>query len=121
MALFTDGVTLFQKKYDGSYVRTIVDGVMWTDTVEKSLSTGKLVMAKAISVTFPEETLDLIDLSTYSEEDAVFFGSVTGEITGEKGKRLSDFMMEYPRSGIIRSVSDNSNRDFLKNIKVVAY
>lgn len=121
MALFTDTVTLFQKKNDGSYKRTVVDGVMWVDTVEKNLVTGKLVVAKSISVTFPEETLDLIDLSTYSEEDAIFFGAIVAEISGEKGQRLSDLMRVNPKSGIIRSVNDNSNRDFLKNIKVVVY
>ena len=42
-------------------------------------------------------------------------------MTTVKGSRLSDLLAAHPKSGIIRSVNDNSNRDLLKNIKVVVY
>ena len=58
-------------------------------------------------------------LAVSREEDGIVFGAVEEVVTGEKGSRLSDLMKKYPKSGLIKSVNDNSNRDFLKNIKVV--
>ena len=48
-------------------------------------------------------------------------GELTEEVTSTKGSRLSDLLATYPKGGIIRQVNDNSNRDLLKNIKVVVY
>lgn len=120
MGVFTDTVTIYQKQVDG-YKRTVVEGVQWAEKVEKSLATGKLTLTKTTTVTFPEEVLDKIDLSTFTEEDAIFLGPLTDEITTVKGSRISDLLVSHRSSGIIRSVNDNSNRDLLKNIKVVVY
>lgn len=120
MAVFTDTITMYQKQAR-SWKRTVVEGVQWSEKVEKSLATGKLTFAKTITVTFPEEVLDQIDLSTFTAEDAIFKGSLDEEVTTEKGNRLSDLLASHPSGGIIRSVNDNSGRDFLKNIKVVVY
>ena len=120
MAHFTDKITIYQKR-SGSYSRTVVDGVQWSDTTDKTLATGRLTTAKSATVTFPEAVLNLVDFSTFTEEDAIFFGAIEDEVTTVKGSRLSDLLAAHPKSGIIRSVNDNSNRDLLKNIKVVVY
>jgi len=120
MGPFNDTVTIYQKR-SGSYRRTVVDGVQWSDTTDKTLATGRLTTAKSATVTFPEAVLNLVDFSTSTEEDAIFLGELDDEITTEKGHRLSDLLVAHPKSGIIRSVNDNSNRDLLKNIKVVVY
>ena len=93
MAMFTDVITLYQKQ-GSSWKRTVVEGVQWSDQ---------------------------IDLKTFTEEDAIFLGELTEEVTSTKGSRLSDLLATYPKGGIIRQVNDNSNRDLLKNIKVVVY
>lgn len=120
MALFTDTITIYQKK-GAAWERTVVPGVQFSEKTEKSLATGRLTLAKTMTVTFPEAAIGRIDLSTYTEEDAIFLGELTEEVTDEKGSRLSDLLALHPKGGIIRSVNDNSNRDRLKNIKVVMY
>lgn len=121
MGLFNDTVTIFQLQGDGSHKKTIVSGVQWSEVTDKSIVTGRLTLTKSISVTFPSETIDQVDLSNFTEEDGIFYGAIQEDITTEKGRRLSDLLRAHPRSGIIRAVNDNSNRDLLKNIKVVAY
>lgn len=120
MALFNDTVTIF-KKSGTTWTRTVVFGVQWSDVTDKILANGRLTISKSANITFPEAVLDQIDLSTYCEEDAIFYGEITGTPTSASGSRLSDFLKANPKSGIIRSVNDNSNRNFLKNIKVVVY
>lgn len=120
MAMFTDVITLYQKQ-GSSWKRTVVEGVQWSDKLDKSLSTGKLTTSWSANITFPEDVLDQIDLKTFTEEDAIFLGELTEEVTSTKGGRLSDLLATYPKGGIIRQVNDNSNRDLLKNIKVVVY
>ena len=120
MALFTDTVTIYQKK-GGAWLRTVVSGVQWSDVRDKSMATGRLTMANSASITFPRPTLGLIDFSSYTEEDAIFYGELDEEITEEPGSRLSDLLEVHHRGGIIRSVNDNSDRDRLANIKVVVF
>lgn len=119
MALFTDTVTVFQKQRDGSYRKTIVNGCQWSEKYEKTLQTGKLEMVKYVSITFVPP--HLVDLETFCDEDAIFYGAIAATPTDTKRERLSDLMKRYPRSGIIRAVNNNLNRDMLKNLKVVLY
>lgn len=118
MAVFTDTVTVYQKQAAG-YKRTVVDGCQWADKIEKKLEGGKLQTVKTTTVTFIEPFS--LDLSTFTEEDGIFFGNVAEAPTNNKGSRLSDMIKRHPKSGIIRAVNDNSNKDHLKNIKVVIY
>lgn len=120
MALFTDTVTVYQKQTNGTMLRTVVQGVQWSDVIDKSLATGRMQIHKSANITFPEETLGSIDLSSFTEEDAIFYGELTDAVTTEKGHRISDLLHAH-KGGIIRSVNDNSNRDLLKHIKVVVY
>ena len=119
MALFTDIITIYNKISDSKWERTIVDGVQWSDKTEKKIENGKISIARYTSITFPEGTHDGLVLSSSNEEDCIVFGAVEDVVEDVKGKRISDLMKKYPKSGIIQSVNDNSNRDFCKNIKVV--
>lgn len=119
MAIFTDTITLYNKISDAEWKRTVVNGVQWSDKTEKKNDNGKLSVVRYVQITFPEGTYENLLLDSSRSEDCVVYGAVQDEITGEKGSRLSDLMKKYSKSGLIKSVNDNSNRDYLKNIKVV--
>lgn len=120
MGLFNDTVTLYQKQAEG-YKITVLRGVQWSDVVDKTIVNGKLALTKSANITIPENKISEVDLASYTEEDAIFFGEIQEEVTDVKGSRLSDLLKAFPKSGIIRTVNDNTNRDRLKNIKVVIY
>lgn len=119
MALFTDTVTIYNKISDSEWKRTVVSGVQWSDKTEKKNENGKISIARYASVTFPEGTYEGLTLKSSNEEDCIVYGTVEDVVEDAKGKRISDLMKKYPKSGIIQSVNDNSNRDFGKNVKVV--
>ena len=119
MALFTDTVTIYNKISDTEWKRTVVEGVQWSDKTERKNENGKISVARYASITFPDGTYDGLALSSSNDEDCIVFGVVDDTVEDVKGKRISDLMEKYPRSGIIQSINDNSNRDFCKNIKVV--
>lgn len=119
MAMFTDTITLYNKISDTEWSRTVVAGVQWADKTEKRNENGKISVVRYAQITFPEGTYEGLLLGSGREEDAIFYGAISDEVTSEKGCRLSDLLKKYPKSGLIQSVNDNSNRDFLKNKKVV--
>ena len=119
MALFTDTVTLYNKISDSEWKRTVIEGVQWADKTEKKNENGKISIARYASITFPEGTYDGLVFNSSNEEDCIVFGAVDDVVEDVKGKRISDLLKKYQKSGIIQSVNDNSNRDFCKNIKVV--
>ena len=119
MAVFTDTVTIYNKISDSEWERTVVSGVQWSDKTEKKNENGKISGARYVSVTFPEGTYERLALNSSNEEDCIVYGAVEDVVEDAKGKRISDLMKKYPKSGIIQAVNDNSNRDFCKNIKVV--
>lgn len=117
--MFTDTITLYNKISDTEWKRTVVEGVQWSDKSDKQNNGGKISIVKYVQITFPEGTYEGLELNVGNEEDCIIYGEVEDVITGEKGNRVSDLLMRYPKSGRIQSVNDNSNRDLLKNIKVV--
>ena len=119
MALFTDTVTIYNKISDSEWKRTIVKGVQWSDKTEKKNENGKISIARYASVTFPNGTYEGLTFNSANEEDCIVYGAVEDVVEDAKGKRISDLMKRYLKSGMIQSVNDNSNRDFCKNIKVV--
>ena len=119
MAMFTDTVTVYTKVSDTEWMRTVVEGVQWADKTDKRNENGKISVVKYAQITFPEGAYEDVVLEPGREEDAIFYGVVSEKVTTEKGSRLSDLLKKHPKSGIIQSVNDNSNRDFLKNVKVV--
>lgn len=114
--LGTDTITLFKKRPDGSFDRFVVGGVQWSDKDEVVDSNGRVNVAKYASVTFFDGTFERLNLASFSSEDAIFYGIIADELADN---RISTLLKKYPRSGIIKSVKDNSNRSYLKNIKVV--
>ena len=122
MGLFNDTVTIFNKRMDKEtavWDKTVVNGVQWSDFDEKNENAGRISVGHYANITFPEGTYDGLILNAANEEDAIFYGVIDAVIEDIKGHRITDIMKQYPKSGRIKSVNDNSNRDFLKNIKVV--
>lgn len=119
MAMFTDTVTVYNKISDTEWKRTVVEGVQWTDKTEKQNDNGKLSVVRYASITFPEGTYEDVVLDSSNEEDCIVFGGVEDVVEDVKGRRIFDLLRKYPKSGLIKSVNDNSNRDFLPNVKVV--
>lgn len=122
MGLFNDTVTIFNKRMNGEtavWDKTVVNGVQWSDTDQKNENAGRISVGHYVNITFPEGTYDGLILNAANEEDAIFYGKIDAVIEDIKGHRITDIMKQYPKSGRIKSVNDNSNRDLLKNIKVV--
>ena len=122
MGLFNDTITIFNKRMNGEtavWDKTVVSGVQWSDHDEKNENAGRVSVGHYANITFPEGTYDGLILNAGNEEDAIFYGKIDAVIEDIKGHRITDIMKQYPKSGRIKSVNDNSNRDFLKNIKVV--
>lgn len=99
--------------------KTVVKGVQWSDNDQKNENAGRISVGHYVNITFPEGTYDGLTLNAANEEDAIFYGEIDAVIEDKKGHRVSDLISQYPKSGRIKSVNDNSNRDLLKNIKVV--
>ncbi len=121
MAMFTDTVTIYNKISDTEWSKTVVEGVQWTDKMERKNENGRLSVIRYVLVTFPEGTYDGILLDASRQEDCIVYGKVEDIVNDIAGSRLTDLMKKYPKSGLVKSVNDNSNRNFLKNIKVVVY
>lgn len=119
MAMFTDTITLYHKLGSGGYEVTAIDGVQWSEKTEKKNEGGKLSVVKYAQITFPEGTYEGISLAADNTEDCIIYGKVNEHVADVKGCRISDLMQRHPKSGMIKAVNDNSNRDFLKNIKVI--
>lgn len=122
MGLFNDTVTIFNKRMNGEtavWDKTVVNDVQWSDTDQKNENAGRISVGHYVNITFPEGTYDGLILNAENEEDAIFYGEIDAVIEDIKGHRITDIMKQYPKSGRIKSVNDNSNRDLLKNIKVV--
>ena len=122
MGLFNDTVTIFNKRMNKEtavWDKTVVNGVQWSDSDQKNENAGRISVGHYANITFPEGTYDGLILNAANEEDAIFYGKIDAVIEDIKGHRITDIMKQYPKSGRIKSVNDNSNRDLLKNIKVV--
>ncbi len=119
MLIFNDTITLYSKTEDAEWQRTIVEGVQWSEKAEKQNVNGVISVVKYVQITFPSGTYEELNLQAGREEDCIVNGMVEDEVTGEKGKRISDLLKRYPKSGRIQAVNDNSNKKHLKNIKVV--
>ena len=119
MALFTDTVTIYNKTPRETWEQTVVKGVQWSDKTDKQNDNGKLDVVNYASITFPEGTYKNLVLDPRNEEDCIVFGEISDVVTTEKGHRISDLLKKYPKSGLIKSVNDNTNRSYLKNMKVV--
>lgn len=96
-----------------------MNDVQWTDKTEKTNNNGKVSVVHSTSVTFPKPTYEGLVLDSSNEEDCIVYGAVEDVVEDVKGRRISDLLEKYPKSGLIKAVNDNSNRVMLPNIKVV--
>ena len=134
MPLFTDTITIisqvsadkwlwdtfcFETAEIGGYQVVTIKGVQWSDKVEKTNHNGIVSLKKYANITFPQGVYEHINFDMLDEEMSIFFGEPEVDIRDEKGHRISDFLEKYPKSGLIMAVNDNTNRSFLKNVKVV--
>lgn len=115
MALFTDTITIF----NGLGAGKVVSGVQWSEKSDRSVSDKKIAVVKYISITFPEGTYENIPFDLYDENTCIAYGEVQDVVTEERGSRIFDLLKKYKKSGRIQSINDNTNRSYLKNVKVV--
>ena len=115
MALFTDAVTIYNKS-TSSWIRTVVEGVQWSDKADRLNNNGRVKVDPHATITFPEGTYEGLKLDAREDEDAILYGIVP-DMPNTSSFKLSD-VIKRNKGGIIQSVNDNSNRDYLKNIKV---
>ena len=117
--IFTDKVTLFNKISEDYWTSKLVEGVQWSDKTELDNNDGKISVARYAEITFPKGTYEDLILNASNEEDVLVMGDATAFVVdGTKGKRISDLLKAYQHAGRIKAVDDNSNRDYLKNMKV---
>lgn len=114
--LGTDTVTLFKKQPDDSFARFVIPGVQWSEKSEVINTNGRSTVTKYVEVTFFEGTYEGLDLNSFTEEDVIFFGEIAESATDG---RISALVSAFSRCGVVKSVNDNSNRRYLKNVKVV--
>ena len=119
MALFTDTVTIYQRISDIEWKQTVAKGVQWSEVEKRVNSNGVIAVHRELTITFPQGVYEQINFDIFNEQTGIFYGEIKEEIIDEKGKRLSDLLKKYPKSGLVKVVRDNSNRDFLKHVKVV--
>lgn len=115
----TDTVTIYKKsKTEDTWSKTVVHGVQWSDHVDKTTTTGRVSRKPYASITFFIGS-DEYGLNDFGEEDIIVYGECETVISTVKGSRPSDVVEANVKSGFITSVNDNTNRDHLKNMKVV--
>lgn len=115
----TDVITIYQKQNDNTWKRTVKDGVQWSDHIDKTTNSGRVSRKPYATITLFDGFEELGTLVDFGEEDFIVYGECESDPTTEKGNRPSDIVSANVKSGFISSVNDNSNRNMLKNIKVV--
>ena len=118
MAHFTDTVTIYNKT-TSSWSRTVVEGVQWSDKADRVNNNGRIKVDPYATITFPEGTYEGLRLDPRQDEDAILYGAVPDMPSTSSASvfKLTD-VIRRNKGGVIQSVNDNSNRDYLKNIKV---
>ena len=143
MSLFTDVMTVYNHFYDETteadlWKRTVIRGVQWShNKVQTSISGGVMSEKRVESITIDfqrnygnAEYLDPIAFAAVEDKSGYWTLNsrdgqdvlVLGETDREIGRdyRISSLKKDFQYCGTVTSVSDNRNRGFLKNIKVVA-
>lgn len=136
--MFNDTVTFYNYGDDTeSWKRTVITGCQWSSETVKTVSTdGKLVVSKVVNITIPIDRATmpgkymdyrlynaqavkdgLFTINPTSNMDVAVLGECEAEITAEY--TLSQLVREHI-AATVSSVTDNTGRPRLKNIKVVA-
>ena len=133
--VFTDTITVYSYYKDNSvekWHRTVLKGVMWKRKRVQSVNIdGKLNIVDTVSITIPYRALYLPYKEFLSSSDRLSHWTietasnlsvaVLGECDKEIGDvyRLKDLKRDYSDVVTLKSLSDNTNRDHLKNWKVI--
>lgn len=133
--IFTDTITIYSYYKDNGvekWHRTVLKGVMWKRKRVQSVNVdGKLNIVDTVSITIPYRALYLPykefllssdRLSHWTIEAASNLSvAVLGECNKEIGDnyRLKDLKRDYSDVVTLKSLADNTNRDHLKNWKVI--
>ncbi len=133
--IFTDTITIYSYYKDNGvekWHRTVLKGVMWKRKRVQSVNVdGKLNIVDTVSITIPYRALYLPykefllssdRLSHWTIETASNLSvAVLGECNKEIGDnyRLKDLKRDYSDVVTLKSLADNTNRDHLKNWKVI--
>lgn len=133
--IFTDTITIYSYYKDNDvekWHRTVLKGVMWKRKRVQSVNIdGKLNIVDTVSITIPYRALYLPykefllssdRLSYWTIETASNLSvAVLGECDKEIGDnyRLKDLKRDYSDVVTLKSLADNTNRDHLKNWKVI--
>lgn len=141
MAMFTDVMTVYNYFIDENgkacWKRTVVKGVQWRHNKRNVNLSGKVqneTAVESITIDFKhnygnKEYLEskvfvksaekgkFWTLNTEDALDIVILGEIRQDIAGDY--KFNNLKEEYDCRTVV-SVTDNRNRDFLKNIKVVA-
>lgn len=133
--IFTDTITIYSYYKDNGvekWHRTVLKGVMWKRKRVQSVNIdGKLNIVDTVSITIPHRALYLPykefllssdRLSHWTIETA---SNLSVAVLGERDKeigdsyRLKDLKRDYSDVVTLKSLADNTNRDHLKNWKVI--
>lgn len=133
--IFTDTITIYSYYKDNGvekWHRTVLKGVMWKRKRVQSVNVdGKLNIVDTVSITIPYRALYLPykefllssdRLSHWTIETASNLSvAVLGECDKEivDNYRLKDLKRDYSDVVTLKSKADNTNRDHLKNWKVI--
>ena len=136
--MFNDTVTFYNYGDDTeSWKRTVITGCQWSAETVKTVSTdGKLNISKVVNITIPIERAVMpekyVDYRLYNAQtvrdglftinpttnmDVAVLGECEADITA--GYTLSQLIREHV-AATVSSVTDNTLRPRLRNIKVVA-
>lgn len=136
--MFNDTVTFYNYGDDTeSWKRTVIKGCQWSaETVKTVSADGKLNISKVVNITIPIERAVMpekyVDYRLYNAEtvrDGLFtINPTTNMDVAVLGECEADITAEYTLSQLVRehvaatvsSVTDNTLRPRLRNIKVVA-
>lgn len=136
--MFNDTVTFYNYGEDTeSWKRTVIKGCQWSaETVKTVSADGKLNISKVVNITIPIERAVMpekyVDYRLYNAQtvrnglftinpttnmDVAVLGECEADITAEY--TLSQLVREHV-AATVSSVTDNTLRPRLRNIKVVA-
>nr|DAH23279.1 MAG TPA: hypothetical protein [Caudoviricetes sp.] len=136
--MFNDTVTFYNYGEDTeSWKRTVIKGCQWSaETVKTVSADGKLNISKVVNITIPIERAVMpekyVDYRLYNAQtvrDGLFtINPTTNMDVAVLGECDADITAEYTLSQLVRehvaatvsSVTDNTLRPRLRNIKVVA-
>lgn len=111
--IFTDTITLYHHT-DGTWERTIIRGVQWKEKVERVIgSDGVLKLSDYVSITIPFSG-ERYDIDAKGNLDFIVYGISEEDVSEDNFREVAS------RGVTVKSVSDNTRRDYLKHWKVVA-